>query len=205
VTDEVDEQKRRTLRQFAAVGAATPLVGTTSVAAAEGDDAPNETREAIRGYVAATPGVHFSKLRDDLHLGTGETQHHLRRLERGGIIESHKEADYRRYVPAGQFSDRERRILGVLRRTTPRRVAIALLRDPTATGAALSEGLGVTRSTISAAAGTLAEAGVLDRTDGYELVHPEMTLTLLVRYADSFGDETVALADDAASLVTHDP
>jgi hypothetical protein len=46
---------------------------------------------------------------------------------------------------------------------------------------------------------------VLDRTDGYELVHPEMTLTLLVRYADSFGDEAVALADDAASLVTHDP
>ena len=205
MTDEVDERKRRTLRQFAAVGAATPLVGTTSAAAAAGDDAPNETREAIRGYVAATPGVHFSKLRDDLHLGTGETQHHLRRLERGGIVESHKEADYRRYVPAGRFSDRERRTLGVLRRTTPRRVAIALLRDPTATGAALAERLGVSRSTISAAASTLAEAGMLDRTDGYELVQPETTLTLLVRYADSFGDETVALADDAASIITHDP
>jgi biotin operon repressor len=84
-------------------------------------------------------------------------------------------------------------------------VAIALLRDPTATGAALAERLGVSRSTISAAASTLAEAGMLDRTDGYELVQPETTLTLLVRYADSFDDETVALADDAASIITHDP
>ena len=202
--DEVDEQKRRTLRQFAAVGAATPLVGATS-AAAETADAPNETREAIRGYVAATPGVHFSKLRDDLHLGTGETQHHLRRLEQRGDIESHKKADYRRYVPAGRFSDRERRTLEVLRRRTPRRVAIALLCDPTATGAMIADRLDVSRPTVSAAASTLAEAGVLDRTNGYELVRPETTLTLLVRYADSFDDETVALADDAASLVTHDP
>lgn len=205
MTNEVDEQKRRTLRQFAAVGAATPLVGATGAAATDGAEAPNETREAIRGYVVATPGVHFSKLRDDLHLGTGETQHHLRRLEQRGTVESYKETDYRRYVSAGRFSDRERRTLGVLRRTTPRRVTIALLDDPTATGATLAGQLDVSRPTISAAAGTLAEAGVLDRTDGYELVDPETTLSLLVRYADSFDDETVAFADDVASIIRHDP
>ncbi len=202
MTDGVDERKRETLRRFAAVGAAAPFVGTAS--GADGDD-DNETREAIRGYVSTTPGAHFSKLRDDLRLGTGETQHHLQRLETDGKIESTKDADYRRYFPAGRFDDGDKRALGYLRRETPRGIAVALLRDPSTTGAELAADLDVSRAAISAAAADLAGAELLDRTDGYALTEPERLLTLLVRYADSFDAETAALADDAASLVRYDP
>lgn len=200
VTDGIDERKRRTLRRFAAVGAAAPFVGTASAA-----DDTNETREAIRGYVPTTPGAHFSKLRDDLQLGTGETQHHLRKLEESGEIESTKDADYRRYFPAGRFDAFDKRALGYLRRKTPRGMVVALLRDPEATGAELAAELDVSRPTVSAAAGDLDAAGLLDRSDGYELTEPERLLTLVVRYADSFGPRAVALADDAASLVSYDP
>jgi predicted transcriptional regulator len=202
VTEGFDGRKRETLRRFAAIGAAAPFVGTAS--ADDGSDA-NETREAIRGYVPTTPGAHFSKLRDDLHLGTGEAQYHLRKLEAAGEVESTKDADYRRYFPAGRFDDLDRRALGYLRRDTPRGMVLALLRDPDATGAELAAGLGVSRPTISAAAAALDDAGLLDRTDGYALTEPERLLTLVVRYADSFDAETVAFADDAASLVAYDP
>jgi len=206
VTEHVDERKRRTLRRFAAVGAAAPFVGTASAESREhGDAKANETREAIRGYVPTTPGAHFSKLRDDLRLGTGEAQHHLRKLEASGEIESWKDADYRRYVPAGRFDDLDKRALGYLRRDTPRGMILTLLRDPNATGAALAESLGVSRPTVSAAAADLDEAGLLDRSDGYTLTEPERLVTLVVRYADSFDAETVAFADDAASLVRYDP
>lgn len=206
MTDGVDERKRATLRRFAAIGAAAPFVGSAS---GESDDATptddNETREAIRGYVATTPGAHFSKLRDDLRLGTGETQYHLRTLEDAGDVASVKDGDFRRFFPAGRFDAFEKRALGYLRRDTPRGMILALLRDPEATGGELAEKLGVSRPTISAAASDLADAGLLDRTVGYRLRDPERLVVLVVRHAESFDDETIAFADDATDLVRYDP
>jgi len=204
VTEGFDGRKRETLRRFAAVGAAAPFVGTASADSGDGDDT-NETREAIRGYVPTTPGAHFSKLRDDLRLGTGEAQYHLRKLEEAGEVESAKDADYRRYFPADRFDDLDKRALGYLRRDTPRGTILALLRDPEATGAEIAADLGVSRPTISAAAAALDDAGLLDRSDGYALTEPERLLTLAVRYADSFDADAVAFADDAADLVAYDP
>jgi predicted transcriptional regulator len=204
VTEGFDGRKRETLRRFAAIGAAAPFVGTASADSGDGGDA-NETREAIRGYVPTTPGAHFSKLRDDLRLGTGEAQYHLRKLEEAGEIESAKDADYRRYFPADRFDDLDKRALGYLRRDTPRGMVLALLRDPDATGAELAAALGVSRPTVSAAAAALDDAGLLDRSDGYALTEPERLLTLVVRYADSFDADAVAFADDASELVAYDP
>ncbi|CCQ35312.1 HTH domain protein [Natronomonas moolapensis 8.8.11] len=194
----VDEGKRATLKRFAALGAATPLVRLS-------DSDGSEVREAIVGYLAATPGAHFSKLRDDLQLGTGETQHHLRRLETDGTIEHRKDGEYKRYFPAGRFSPFEQRALGYLRRETPRRMLVALLRTPGASGGEIAAAAGVSRSTVSKYAGKLDTAELLSRTDGYSLERPETLLTLVVRYADSFGPEAVELAGDADELVRYDP
>ncbi|WP_254543311.1 winged helix-turn-helix transcriptional regulator [Halomarina pelagica] len=195
----VDEEKRATLRRFAALGAVAPLARLADT------DAQSDARDAIAGYLSTTPGAHFSKIRDDLSLGTGETQHHLRRLVEAGAIESFRDGEYRRYVPARRFSRFERTALGYLRRETPRGMLIALLRDPDATASALADGLGVSRPTVSKYAKELEGAGLLDRTDGYAVVRPETVLTLLVRHADSFGEDAVALAGEADSLVRYDP
>ncbi|PSP52967.1 MarR family transcriptional regulator, partial [Halobacteriales archaeon QH_1_68_42] len=160
MTDEgVDESKRATLRRFAALGAASPLVRFAQ-------DSESDAPDAILGYVTATPGAHFSKVRDDLKLGTGETQHHLRRLEGEGAIESREDGDYRRFFPAGRFSEFEQVALGYLRRATPRGMVVALLRDPEATGADLAAELGVSRPTVSKHAARLEEAGLVSRADG---------------------------------------
>ena len=143
----VDESKRSTLRRFAAIGAASPL------ARFQPDDrSDSDAPDGIAGYVAATPGAHFSKLRDDLQLGTGETQHHLRRLVREGILESRKDGDYRRYFPADRFSEFEQVALGYLRRETPRGMLVALLRDPALTASGLADRLTVSTPTVSSTA-----------------------------------------------------
>ncbi|WP_338741720.1 MarR family transcriptional regulator [Haloplanus salilacus] len=214
----VDGEKRATLRRFAALGAATPLagLGSTSARAAESD---SDARDAILGYVNATPGAHFSKLRDDLKLGTGETQHHLRRLldeepagetssdrrSDGSALASRRDGDYRRFFVAGRFSAFEQTALGYLRRETPRGMILTLLRHPDATGTAVADALDVSRATVSTYASQLDEAGLLDRSDGYAVARPETIITLLVRYADSFDAETRAFADDAAAFVRYDP
>ena len=207
MTDDppVDESKRATLRRFAALGAASPIAGfVASDAEAADATGDSEARDAIRGYVAATPGAHFSKLRDDLKLGTGEAQYHLRQLVEAGAVESRKDGDYRRFFPAGRFSPYEQTVLGYLRRETPRGMLVELLRNPDATGANLAEALDVSRPTISTYAGELEEVGLLDREDGYAVEQPETVLVLLVRYADSFGADAIQLAAEADDLVTFD-
>lgn len=194
----IDEGKRATLKRFAALGAATPLVHLST------DDA-SEVRDAIVGYLAATPGAHFSKLRDDLKLGTGETQHHLRRLEDDAVIEHRKDGEYKRYFPAGRFSPFEQRALGYLRRETPRRMLIELLKSPEVSGSEIAENVSVSPSTVSKYAAGLETAGMLSREDGYSVQRPETLLTLVVRYADSFGADAVAIADEADELLRYDP
>ncbi|WP_435361234.1 winged helix-turn-helix transcriptional regulator [Haloarchaeobius sp. DFWS5] len=194
---DVDEQKRATLRRFAALGAASPFVGGASA----DDTGESDVRDAITGYLAATPGAHFSKLRDDLQLGTGETQHHLRRLVDGGTVEVYRDGDYKRLYTADQFSDFQKRALGYLRRDTPRGMLVELLRDPEATGASLAEALGVSRPTVSKYAKELESAGLLSRDDGYQVERPETVLMLVVRYADSFDANAARLAGEADALV----
>jgi len=194
----VDQSKRATLRRFAALGAASPLVGVAS-----GTESESDAPDAITGYVSATPGAHFSKIRDDLKLATGETQHYLRELEDEGVLESRKDGEYRRFFQAGQFSEFEQVTLGYLRRETPRGLLIALLEDPDATGGEIADQLDVSRPTVSRTGADLEEAGLLSRQDGYTITEPETVLLLLVRYANSFGEGAARLAASAPELVQY--
>jgi predicted transcriptional regulator len=201
----VDADKRATLRRFAALGAATPLAGLGATEARAAESGGSDAREAIVGYVGTTPGAHFSKLRDDLKLGTGETQHHLRRLLDDGTIASRRDGDYRRFFLADRFTTFEQVALGYLRRDTPRGMVLTLLRDPDATGSEVANALDVSRATVSTYASQLEDAGLLSRDDGYAVARPETIITLLVRYADSFDAATGAFASEAADLVRYDP
>lgn len=193
----VDAEKRATLRRFAAVGALSPLTGLIG----SESDGENTTREAITGYISMTPGAHFSKIRDDLDLGTGETQYHLRTLIDRDVIESRRDGEYKRYFSDGEFTVFEQRALGYLRRKTPRGIIISLLRDPSVSASTLASQINVSRSTISKYTGELRDAGLLRKGNEYQLVNPETVLILIIRYADSFDLESMMLAKDAATLI----
>jgi len=213
--EEIDESKRATLRRVAALGAAGPLAalgsdrgsGAPLESEGEGEGDGADTRDAVAGYVDAVPGAHLSKVRDDLEVGTGTAQYHLRNLLEDGVLESHRDGDYRRFYTAGQFTTLEKRLLGQLRRETARGLVTELLRDPDATAGDLAERLDVSRPTVSDRAADLAEAGLLDRSGerGYTLVHPETALVLLLRYADSLGPRARQVASEADGLVRYEP
>lgn len=201
MTKPVDEEKRSTLKRFAAVGAVGPFAG----AATDEDTNDNETREAIRGYLSTTPGAHFSKLRDELQLGTGETQYHLRKLEKDNVIESRKDGNYRRFFPAERFSTFEQTALGYLRRETSRYIVVTLLRDPATSASDIAAEAGVSPASVSRAASSLEAAGILTRRSGYSLQHPETLTLLLVRYARSFDETTIEFAANAKELLEYTP
>jgi predicted transcriptional regulator len=94
--------------------------------------------------------------------------------------------------------------LGYLRRETPRGMLVTLLSEPSTTASDLAAELDVSRPTVSKYAGELEAAGLLSREDGYAVAAPETVLMLVVGYADSFDERAVALAQEAAELVTFD-
>lgn len=204
---DIDQSKRATLRRFAALGAASPLVGVANASDDADDsastDSASDTPDAIAGYLSTTPGAHFSKIRDDLKLATGETQHHLQQLQADGVVESRKDGDYRRFFPADRFDEFQQIALGALRRETPRKMLIALL-EGVRSPAGIADRVGVSRPTVSRHAATLEESGLLTREPAYIVVEPETVLLLLVRHADSFGEDAAALAERAPDLITYD-
>ncbi len=199
--DGVDDSKRAILRRFAALSTAAPLARFSETAAAETGE--SDARDAIAGYLSTTPGAHFSKIRDDLQLGTGETQHHLRQLEDVGAIEQYSDGDYKRFVLADRFDEFEKDALGYLRRSTPRGMLIELLLNPDATAGDLATALDVSPPTVSKYAGELEAAGLLSREDGYAVERPETVLLLVVRHADSFDERATTLARDADTYLSY--
>ncbi|QCJ47516.1 MULTISPECIES: winged helix-turn-helix transcriptional regulator [Haloprofundus] len=199
MSDRVDEEKRATLRRFAALGAAVPFARLDET----DDESRSDVRDAIVGYLSTTPGAHFSKVRDDLRLGTGETQHHLDKLLSEGVVLSRRDGDYRRFFPAQRFSEFEQVALGYLRRDTPRKMLLELLRDPDATGVQLADAADVSTATVSSYRKQLEGAGLLAAESGLSVERPETLIMLLVRYADSFGAETIAFANEAYELVEY--
>lgn len=194
----VDEEKRATLRKVAAVGAGGPLLGLS-------EEESSDTREALASYVDVTPGAHFSKIRDDLALATGETQYHLGRLVDAEVLAVTRDGDYKRYFPADRFDEFERTALGYLRRETPREMMLALLQRPDRSGTELADQLSVSAATISTTATAMERAGLLDRSEGCRVRRPETVLSLLLRYGHSIEGETRQFASSAAALFNYDP
>ena len=197
-----DVTKRQTLRRVAAFGAVTPLLSMGS-ASASNETGDSERRQTIAQYIFATPGVHFSKIRDDLSLGTGETQYHLKRLEQESIVESVKDGDFRRYFAAQTFDAFDKRALGFLRRSTPQAILLHLLRAPDDSPSEIATALSVSPAAISQSARHLEEGEIIDRNQGsYTIEEPERLIVLLVRYSESFGPAVHEFVEDVPSYIS---
>ena len=61
----------------------------------------HNVRKDIYDFLQQNPGTNYSKMRSELGLQTSSTVHHLRVLEREGLIRSHKELGRRLFYPKG--------------------------------------------------------------------------------------------------------
>lgn len=162
----------------------------------EGFSLDLETRKTMFEYVKERPGVHFSQMRQDLDLETGELQYHLRKLEEYGVIESEKRRGKRRLFVAGELTDDERAILSMLRYETTREILLHLLEEGQARNGELADAVGVTPATISWHLSKLIEENIVESTQNghaarYRLQNPELAIQLLVRYRETFVDRAV--------------
>ena len=153
-----------------------------------------DTRTQIRRHVHDTPGVHFNQVGRDLDIATGQVQYHLRRLVRNDELAVERIGGRTHYFDQS-FDPWERRTLAFLRRETPREILVHLHADGQKRPKALAGNLELARSTISWHVSTLAENGIIEKSDDrpmtLTLSRPDRTAELIEVVSPSLPDRLV--------------
>lgn len=119
-------------------------------------------RDRIYRHVAANPGTHFSQLRRDLDLATGQTQYHLEQLREAGEVVA--ESLYgRTHYYTSAYDAPKRSAIAVLRRETARDVLCYLVAEGPSPPAAVANDLDIARSTLEWHLGHLIEQALLEK------------------------------------------
>ena len=153
-----------------------------------------DTWTQIRRHVRDTPGVHFNQVGRDLDIATGQVQYHLRRLVRNDELAVERIGGRTHYFDQS-FDPWERRALAFLRRETSREILVRLHADGPKRPKALAGNLELARSTISWHVSTLAENGIIEKSDDrpmtLTLSRPDRTAELIEVVSPSLPDRLV--------------
>ncbi|MCL9817173.1 winged helix-turn-helix transcriptional regulator [Natronocalculus amylovorans] len=108
----------------------------------------SDTRTQIYQRIENEPGIHFNALVRELEFAPGQVQHHIKRLLRSErVIKEPRDGRTHYFVPT--FEPWERCLLTRYRRETSRDILLYLLSEGPSTPTAVSESVGIARSTLS--------------------------------------------------------
>ena len=77
-------------------------------------------RDRIYQFIANNPGCHLRKISKDLNLAMGDTQYHLKTLEKTDLIKSRRIGVFRRYYTVSIYGEKLESLLAILRQEVPR-------------------------------------------------------------------------------------
>lgn len=146
----------------------------------------NETRSRVASRVRTDPGIHFNELVRTLDLAPGQVQYHTRKLVSREILVEAPLYGKTHYFPP-EYDGWERQAIALLRRETAADIVACLMEDGPLSPVAVTERIGIARSTLSWHVDRLVAANIVekqrDETHLLALVYPERTARL-VREAD---------------------
>ncbi len=162
------------------------------------------TRRRVFDLVQSFPGLHQREIARQLDLRASHAEHHLRYLQRAGLVTTIEEGAYRRYyartegesgVARDEVGAADKRALALLRQKVPLAIIGVLLQETTQGLGDLAKAVRVSPGTLTYQMKKLQAAGlVLVEQDGRSkvarLADPEGTAATLLRYAPT--DDLVA-------------
>lgn len=160
--------------------------------------APGEegsTRRRVYDEVVRHPGLHQRAVADALQVHRNLAEHHLRHLERAGLVQRRREGGRVRYFPAvvpehgvGEVVDaRHRDALGLLRQARPLQLVAVLVAEGAMPMGDLAGRVGLSAGTLTYHVKRLEAVGVVVRRQEshqrvVDLVDRDATIHLLLRY-----------------------
>ena len=91
----------------------------------------------------------------------GDTQHHLRNLEKSGVVKSKRMGIYKVYYPVSILEGRQESILSTLQQDTPREIVIHIVEHPGTTQSEIANHMGFSSPTINWHMSNLIEIGLV--------------------------------------------
>lgn len=161
----------------------------------EEDPLALETRRRLYSAVRNAPGLGAREAQRAAGTAWGETVYHLERLTQAGLL--HRERSGRRdHYFASDVPLGDRRLLGLTRSRSARRLLVALLEQPGRTVPDLEQSTGLSSGRISVHLRRLLETGLVrsgrqGRWRTFEAVDQERIVRLLVAYRAGIADEWV--------------
>jgi len=161
----------------------------------EDDPLALETRRRIYEVVRRAPGIGAREVQRSAGTGWGETTYHLDRLSDVGLI--HRErSSFQDHYYAAEVPLADRRLLGLTRSSSARRLLVALLDMGEATVPELTERSALSEGRVSVHLRRLIATGVVQtgrrgRWRTFDVVDRNRVLRLLVTYREGFADEWV--------------
>jgi predicted transcriptional regulator len=155
-----------------------------------------EQRQQIYEHILHFPGSHFREMQRHLKLPVGTLQYHLSSLSREGLIIRKKDGEYVRYYAIGLFTERERKLLSLLRQKPIRHIAIMLLTDKELNHKSIMAELKLSPATTSWYLDKMLESGIANKKRRgkevmYRLVKPDEVARAIITYRSSFLDAIV--------------
>lgn len=152
------------------------------------------SRNRIYALIVQRPGLHFRQIQRDTGMGVGSVRYQLSVLERNNIIVSERIHSKLRFYPAS-LGNEQRKLLGVLRQETVRRIMILLIERPGLSHGEISRQTGISPSTATWHLKRLRTLNVVQcaRT-GREMrcwVNGQQVARILADYRQSFLDKMV--------------
>lgn len=132
-------------------------------------------RQEIHEVVEDHPGIHFRELGRVVGLSPGNLEHHLRKLERAGMLRAYKTNGHRCLFVPGTVDPAVEQALVEVKSRGARTIVDELVREPARGVRALARRAGLAASTVSHHVDRLEEEGLVEtRPDGRSTV---VTLT----------------------------
>ncbi len=120
-------------------------------------------RRAIHDAIGADPGIHFQELSRAVGSGRGSLDHHLRKLEAGGLVVRQTDKGSTSFFAKGAVDRRVMAATSLLRAPSTRRVLDSIVGRPGIQCADIAAQTGLSNATVSYHLGKLRNQGIITR------------------------------------------
>jgi len=139
----------------------TPIVFDVKIAEAPSSVLFNATRVEIYDFIKANPGVQFRGICNQLGLSIGLAQFHLGVLKKAGLISFFRDGRYKRFFQSNRFSNKEMKILSLLRHDTAKNILTTVLGRKSISHSELAHELSVTSQGLTWQMNRLEKEGIV--------------------------------------------
>ena len=121
----------------------------------------NSTRMGIYDFIVANPGIQFRGICVGLGIVIGNAEFHLGILTKAGLISFIRDGKYKRFFVSKKFSQKEMKLISLLRHETIRAILKTLLAEKTVSRSKLASNLSITSQGLTWQMNRLRDEGVV--------------------------------------------